>query len=191
MTLFFYGAIELKNDRTEAIQWLMELGQKLGWILSIEEILGRHSFGGLFNLPASCRQEFLVFEVDPSHDIYDDYGGVAMEQQYRKIARDLGMANWDSMAFGSREVVDEAYKANPLDLAVIRFMRGLFESFPAREIVICFDQGYDNSLQCREIIGNLNDLLREAWLTIAYGYSWPNLRLKLRAGQGDLDGTEG
>ncbi|MBZ0318294.1 MAG: hypothetical protein K8L91_17885 [Anaerolineae bacterium] len=182
MTLFFYGAIELKDDRTETIRLLLELGRKVGWALSIGEILDRHSFNSLFNLPESRQQEFLVFEVDPSHDIYDDYGGVLMEQQYRKIARDIGLPHWESIGFGSSDLVDQIYKANPQDITLVRFLKGLFELFPAREIIICFDQNYDNHLGCPEIIGDQTTLMREAWLTIAYGYSWPNLRLKLRAG---------
>ncbi|MBI5932049.1 MAG: hypothetical protein HY862_22265 [Chloroflexi bacterium] len=179
MTLFFYGAIELKDDRAEAIQQLVELGQKRGWILSIEEILERHSFNTLFNLPKSRQHEFLVFEIDPSNDIYDDYGGMLMEQQYRKIAHDIGLPYWDSIGFGSSDLVDQIYKTNPPDITLVRFLRGLFEIFPAREILICFDQNYDNSYGCPEVVGDQSRLVREAWLTIAYGYSWPNLRLKL------------
>lgn len=184
MTLFFYGVVELgelKADGDEVAQLLAQVGQAHGWQLRIGELEKEpHSFSDLFNLPDSRKSEFLTFEVSPDDDIYDGYDGEKMEQHYRHVARIVGLPDWETIEFGSSDIVDNAYQFQIGDVPVIHFMRRLFEAFPNRQLVINFDQGFENRFGCEEIVGSQTELLVAAWRTISFGYSWPNLRLKLQ-----------
>jgi hypothetical protein len=180
LTLFFYGIVELRQDSDEVARLLAQLGQKRGWQLRIGELEKEiHSFSDVFNLPDSRQAEFLSFEVSPDDDIYAGYSGDKAEQHYRQVARIVGLPNWETIEFGSNEIVDHAYLFRIGDVPVIHFMESLFETFPNRQMVINFDQDFDNRFGCKEVMGGRTELLVEAWRTIAFGYSWPNLRLKL------------
>jgi hypothetical protein len=180
LTFFFYGIVELKQDSDEVARLLAQVGQKQGWQLRIGELENEpHAFSDLFNLPDSRKSEFLSFEVSPDDDIYDGYSGDKVEQHYRQVARIVGLPDWETIEFGSNEIVDHAYQFRIGDVPVIHFMESLFETFPNRSLVINFDQDFDNRFGCKEVVGNPRELLVAAWQTISFGYSWPNLRVKL------------
>jgi hypothetical protein len=182
MSLFFYSAIELKNDRAEATEKVLKLAEEVAWNLDFEELRHNYSVEELFNLPEDRREHFLVFELKNGvyTALYGDYNGESMVRYYRKLARQLNISAWDALEFGTVEKVNEVYCSTPPGLPVLKFMRNLFENFSDREIILCFDEGFENRLNCREIEGKKEELLQEAWMTIAFGYSWPNLRLRYR-----------
>lgn len=182
MSLFFYGALQVKGLRHEAAAQLQHEAQMLGWTLTFDDLTKEYSIDELFGIPQQHADATLVFELKGGPDevytlLYDDYGGEWMVQRYREIARDLGIAEWESMDFGSNESVDEAYAGRPVDLPLIVFLRTLLQNHPEQQIIVCIDEGFENRFDCETIAGDIAVLLRAAWSTIAFGYTWPNLRL--------------
>jgi hypothetical protein len=104
-----------------------------------------------------------------------------MTLHYRQLAQKLEIANWENLEFGSLDIVDAAYEKQPADIPCLKFMQKVFDYFPETEIIFCFDEGFENRFGCREVIGGKEELLQVAWLTIAFGYTWPNLRLKYQS----------
>jgi|GEM_PF-5341572 hypothetical protein len=183
MSLFFYGAVELKNDKNGITEKILKLAKEVAWNLDFEELQHNYSIEELFNIPKDRKERFLVFELknEVYTALYGDYNGESMIRYYRKLAKQLNIPGWDTLEFGTMEKVNEFYRTTPpLDLPVLRFMRNLFENFSDREIILSFDEGFENRFNCREVEGKREELLQEAWMTIAFGYTWPNLRLIYR-----------
>lgn len=109
--------------------------------------------------------------------LYGDFGGPQMQEHYRNLARKMSIADWMSLEFGSVDLVDEVYKVTPLPIPCISFMACLIKSSPRRRCAFSFDHDNDNSNGCDEIVGTEKDVLQAAWMTIAFGYQWPNLRI--------------
>lgn len=183
MSLFFYGAVELKNDSLKTASNLRNLGNDLNWKLRFNLLQQEYPINELFGLPRDIKKDFFVFELESSEkkdvyaELYDDYGGQLMVQHYRAVARDIGTSGHEELGFASLESVNEYYKQRPYELSVIVFIRNLTNMFSDRDVVFCLDEGFENRFTCTETTKDKEGLLQEVWLTIAFGYTWPNLRL--------------
>lgn len=180
MSLFFYGAIEIRDDRPALVQRLESLAAALNWQVSIDRLQNEYPADELFGLPPELAQRVLVFEVasDAYTALYDDYDGEAMTAHYRQLARGAGMPAWESLEFGTSEAVDELYRHNPVPLPVIRFIRSLIPPLENRLVILCIDEGFENRDEHDTVSGTAEQLALSAWQTIAFGYSWPNLNLQ-------------
>lgn len=184
MTLFCYGAIEIKSDKEIVTECLSQLTDTLRWKLDFTSLQPKFSLMQLFGLPVSAEENFLVYEVLPNcernQDTYDqlyaDFGAKMLEY-YRDIGRHLNVINWENLEFGTSEEVNQVYQATPADIPIIRFARTLFNQFPERQSILCLDQNFERATACQKVTGDTTTLLREIWLTIAFGFSWPNLCL--------------
>lgn len=181
MSLFFYGAMGLSDNREEVVDYILNLGKELDWHVDFDTILQENSAAELFGNSMES-EDLLAFELrvedDGVHEkLYDDYGGEIMAQRYREIARQLGKSEWAKMEFGASKEVDEVYRRDPPELPVIRFVGSLVDRFARHKVVVCLDEGFENRFDCREVTGDKEIVLREIWSTIAFGYSWPNLRI--------------
>ena len=185
MTLFFYGTLELKTNRPEVENVILRIAASLSWNLSIDELQKEFGIPRLFSLPTTYDKELLVFELKPDHErdidvyaqLYSDFGGDVMLKRYRKIAKQLVVVNWQQLEFGALPEADQAYRTQPAGIPIIRFIAQLFLAFPSHDIVLCFDEGFENGSHRTSVSGGQDIFLQEAWQTIAFGYSWPNKQL--------------
>src|SRR5260370_25183198 len=153
MTVFLYGDIELKKDRPEVETVILQIAASLSWNLSIDELQKEFGITRLFSLPTTYDKELLVFELKPDHErdidvyaqLYSDYGGDVMLEQYRRIAKQLAVVNWQQLEFGTLPEVDQAYRTQPAEIPVIRFIEQFFAAFPSHDIVLCFDECVETS----------------------------------------------
>lgn len=183
MTLFFYGAVELKGDREGVCDSLAELAHRLGLSLKIDQLFKEYSIEVLFRFPEDRERDFLAFELDFQEDdpLVQLFGrdiGSLLDAHYREVARSNGVSNWLTSSLSSSPEVEEAYLRTPLVLPATAFVEQLIQAFPDREIVISFDEGFENRFACRDVVGDERALVLETWKVIALGYSWPNLRMR-------------
>lgn len=178
MSLFFYGAIEVRGDAPACERALLRIAERLGWTLSFGAEIDGHGAPELFQVA----DDPLVFELVPVDAVYEalygDQDGDRMVAHYRQVARDLGVEGWAELAFGADASVDEAYRRSWRPLPIIAFLDAAFHAFPDRRLLFSLDEGFENRFRCEDVVGSEEDLLRAAWSTIAWGYGWPNLRLR-------------
>lgn len=185
MTLFCYGAIEVKSDPTNMKNQLTQIADGLGWNFDFTYLEQNFSLERLFNIQMNPPPNLLVYEViantDKNRDlnkaVYADFGGELMLHHYREIAKKLDVSNWQNLEFGELDEVNRLYEISPVELPLIRFLEKLLDQFPEQLSMICLNQDFDFGDKALEVIGTKNDLNLEIWKTISYGYSWPNLRL--------------
>ena len=178
MSLFFYGAIQIKDDDTQIIHHLKTLNDELNWNLVISS--GDDQILEQLNISQSP-DSYVIFELKntPNEEAYDQlyrgFNGAEMIIHYRNIARSLLVQNSDTLEFGVNEDVNQSYLLQPLQIPLIVFLSRIFEKYSDRKVIICIDHDFESGLN--EIREQESELLVEAWKTIAMGYQWPNLRL--------------
>jgi hypothetical protein len=174
MTLFFYGALASGEDRAKTVQLLREVAHGLAWNLRIDEPRSPASrlvdHGVAFELANADNKD--VYE-----QLYDDFAGQVMVQAYRDAGRRVGVNGWETLEFGASEVVDAAYREQPAELPVIRFIREVVGQAADRLCIFCFDDGNEGPAKLKRRAGNAQALEVEAWMTVAFGYTWPNVCL--------------
>jgi hypothetical protein len=185
MSLFFYGAIETRDDFATVEKWLQTDAARLNWNIvinppdALEQLQAR-----IFPTEKYATRQFLIFELrnngsdDTYTQLYAEYGGEQMVQHYREIARLNDFPGATEMDFGESQEVNGIYDVQPFDLPLIVFLREVFKTFPDRNILICLDEGFEQNLKSETVIAYAERLIKIAWKTIAMGYSWPNLRLE-------------
>lgn len=183
MTLFCYGAIQMFNDENQVKQSLIKLSDALDWKLDFNA-LRQYSADRLFSYRQHENVKLLVYQIDSSEAskdtydaLYNDFGGETMLRHYREVAKTLGMSDWQTLEFGSAEIVTDKYRNFPAILPILTFLQELLVLYPNRLHLLCLNQDFEDASNLRVVKGASADLISEVWQTIAFGYTWPNLCL--------------
>lgn len=184
MTLFFYGAVRADRDFEYKCTRLQDILLELNWSYAINELQKEYSLEELFGIRENKTQKFIVYELkerntfDVYDQIYSDFDADKMTEYYRLVAKEMGYQQWQALQLGSDQEIDTRYLNTPLDIPVVQFVKKLFMLFPDDIKILNIDQDFDNRFECVEIVGNKYVWAKEAWKTIAFGFSWPNVRLR-------------
>jgi hypothetical protein len=182
VTLFFYGVAGGGADRASTAQFLRELGQRLAWNLRVDEQQTRERLQFLLASDQTA-DDIVTFELDTADDqdiygqLYDQFAGDVMLKAYRDAARALHIRDWQTIEFGASDVVDNYYREHPVDLPFIVFIREVICHGVDTPSVFCFDEGNEGPSKLNRMSGDKVQVLVEAWMTIAFGYTWPNVCL--------------
>ncbi len=180
MTFFFYGGIERIGESSAVHATLLGLAAESGLSLVMRDRIGTCSAEQLLRVDRGFDLYELIAppDLEPYDLFYGNFEDEGMTAHYRRIARDLGVIDADQLEFRSREEVDAAYARSCGDLPGLRFIRAALRRLGDHAQIFCLDHDFDNRFGCTDVCGSEEELLAAAWGTIAFGYTWPNLRLR-------------
>jgi hypothetical protein len=182
MSLFFYGMVDTKGlaDCEALIRCEAE---REGFPVAFAGLSAEYTLADLFGeADGFCRP--LVFEIKPTAEgdvydlLYDSYDGELMTEHYRTLARANGLTEWNSLEFGSSEDVNKVYEATTYPLPCVKFIAGLIDAMPHSRMVFAFDHNFENRFDCQDVSGSRDAVIRQVWKTIAFGYQFPNIRIR-------------